>query len=180
MKLKKYYLILAEKICKITHRDSMKYKLERYRMNGAVIGENVRAFSPISSPEPYLIKVGNDVTISTGVKFCTHDNSVIKIIDGATDLVGPITIGDSSFVGMNTILMGGVSLPKHSVVGAGSIVTKSFQQEGCVLAGNPARVIGSIDSIRENKKENTFNFKGMTATQKKKTILEHPERYLRK
>ena len=44
MKLKKYYLIFAEKICKITHKDSMKYKLERYRMNGAIIGENVKLF----------------------------------------------------------------------------------------------------------------------------------------
>lgn len=180
MKLKKYYLIFLEKICKITHKDSMKYKLERYRMNGAIIGENVRAFSPISSGEPYLITVENDVTISTGVKFCTHDNSAIKIINGATDFVGPITIGEGSFIGMNTILMGGVTLPKHSIVGAGSIVTKSVQQEGCVLAGNPAKIIGTIDSIRENKKENVFNFQGMTSEQKKKAILEHPEKYLRK
>lgn len=80
MNWKKQYLILKEKICELTHKDTMKYKLERYRMNGAVIGENVRAFSPIFSPEAYLINVGNDVTISTGVRFCTHDNSAIKFL----------------------------------------------------------------------------------------------------
>lgn len=158
----------------------MEYKIERYRMSGAVIGENVRAFSPISSSEAYLIKVGNDVTISTGVKFCTHDNSVIKIFDDATDLVGRITIGDRSFIGMNVILMGGVTLPRRCVVGAGSVVTKSFTQEGCVIAGNPARIIGSIERIREAKVENTFDFRGMGAAQKRKEILEHPERYLKK
>lgn len=107
MNWKRINLSLRAKLCKITHKDPMVYKIERYRMNGAVIGENVRAFSPIISPEAYLIKVGNNVTISTGVKFCTHDNSVIKIFDDATDLVGPIVIGDHSFIGMNTILMGG-------------------------------------------------------------------------
>lgn len=180
MNWKKQYLILKEKICELTHKDTMKYKLERYRMNGAVIGENVRAFSPIFSPEAYLINVGNDVTISTGVRFCTHDNSAIKIFDEATDFVGPITIGDHSFIGMNAILMGGITLPKYCIVGAGSVVTKSFSQEGCIIAGNPAKIIGSIDRIREMKCENTFNFRGMTATQKKKEILEHPEKYLKK
>lgn len=177
MNWKKQYLILKEKICELTHKDTMKYKLERYRMNGAVIGENVRAFSPIFSPEAYLINVGNDVTISTGVRFCTHDNSAIKIFDEATDFVGPITIGDHSFIGMNAILMGGITLPKYCIVGAGSVVTKSFSQKGCIIAGNPAKIIGSIDRIREMKCDNTFNFRGMTATQKKKEILEHPEKY---
>ena len=107
MNWKRISLSLCEKLCKITRKDSMVYRIEKYRMNGAMIGENVRAFSPISSSEAYLIKVGNNVTISTGVKFCTHDNSVIKIFEDATDLVGPITIGDYSFIGMNTILMGG-------------------------------------------------------------------------
>lgn len=180
MNWKKISLRVREKLCRITHKDPMKYKIELYRMSGAVIGENVRAFSPISSSEAYLIKVGNNVTISTGVKFCTHDNSVIKIFDNATDLVGPITIGDQSFIGMNSILMGGITLPKQCIVGAGSVVTKSFMQEGCILAGNPARIIGSIENIRETKAENIFNFRGMCATQKKKEILEHPERYLKK
>lgn len=180
MSWKNWYLIFMEKMCRIMHKDPMKYRLEQYRMNGAVIGENVRAFSPISSPEAYLIKVGDDVTISTGVRFCTHDNCAIKIIDNATDFVGPITIGDHSFIGMNTILMGGVGIPKRCIVGAGSVVTKSFSQEGCVIAGNPARIIGSTNRIRETKSEYAFNFQGMTAAQKKKEIAEHPERYLNK
>lgn len=177
---KSIYLLVLEKLCRIIHKDSMKYKLERYRMNGAEIGENVRAFSPIVSPEPYLIKVGNDVTIAIGVKFCTHDNSAIKIYEDATDFVGTITIGDDSFIGMNTILMGGVSLPKHCIVGAGSVVTKSFTQEGCIIAGNPAKIIGNINVIREKNKDLRFSFINMTPEQKKNEILQHKERYLSK
>lgn len=180
MNWKKYFLMILEKICQMTHKDAMKYRLERFRLNGAVIGKNVRAFSAISSPEAYLITIGDNVTISTGVKFCTHDNSVIKIFADATDLVGPITIGDSSFIGMNSILMGGVSLPKHCIVGAGSVVTKSFTEEGCVIAGNPAKVIGNIERIRMTKADNVFDFRGMSREQKKKIITEHPERHLKK
>lgn len=180
MNLRNWYLLLRERLCIYLHQDPMPYKLERYRMYGASIGNNVRAFSPINSPEAYLISIGDDVTISTGVKFCTHDNSAIKILDDATDFVGEIRVGEGSFIGMNTILMEGVILPKHCIVGAGSVVTKSFDQEGCVIAGNPAKMIGSIDYIREAREKNKFNFRGMSAAQKKAEILNHPERYIRK
>lgn len=178
MEFKIWYLRVRERLCGILHKDSMPYKLERYRIGGAIIGDNVRAFSPISSSEAYLINIGDNVTISTGVRFCTHDNSAIKIFDDATDFVGRITIGDGSFIGMNAIIMGGVKLPKQTIVGAGSVVTKSIKQEGCVIAGNPARIIGTVKDIREKKIENTFNFRGMNSLQKKKEILENPERFL--
>lgn len=76
--------------------------------------------------------------------------------------------------------MAGVTLPKQCIVGAGSVVTKSFSEEGCIIAGNPARIIGYVDSIRETKRDYIFNFRGMTAYQKKKEILEHPRKYLNK
>lgn len=106
--IKKIKVILLIKLYeKILHKDAMKYKLERYRIAGAKIGEGVRAFSAITSSEPYMITIGNNVTISTGVQFCTHDNSAIKVFENGTDFVGPIEIGDHSFIGMSVILGGG-------------------------------------------------------------------------
>lgn len=175
------WLRIKINVCeKIFHRDVMELKLERYRMEGAEIGKNVRAFSPISSSEPYLLSVGNNVTISTGVKFCTHDNSAVKIFNDGTDFVGSIRIGDHSFIGMNAIIMGGVKLPEHCIVGAGSIVTKSFLEEGCVIAGNPARIIGNIKEIRDRNRNKVFNFRGMSQMEKKKEILSHSEKYIQK
>lgn len=59
-------------------------------------------------------------------------------------------------------------------------MTKSFSQKGCVIAGNPARVIGNVNKIRDSKIDSAFNFKGMNSEQKKKEILLHPEKYLKR
>lgn len=58
----------------------------------------------------------------------------------------PITIGDNAWFGGGVIVCPGVTLGNNVVVGAGSVVTKSFG-DNVVLAGNPAVVIKTIDSI---------------------------------
>lgn len=42
---------------------------------------------------------------------------------------------------MNAVILPGVKLGDHTVVGAGSVVTKSFEEGYCVVAGNPGRQI---------------------------------------
>lgn len=174
MKRKLLILIKIGLYEKILHKDAMKLRIERYRMEGAKIGNNVRAFSPISSGEPYLITIGNNVTVSIGVSFCTHDNSAIKMYENGTDFVGPISIGDNSFIGMNSIIMGGVSLPTRCIVGAGSVVTKSFTEDGCIIAGNPARLIGNVEDSRTRSHDKVFDFRGMDSENKKKGICSEP------
>ena len=48
---------------------------------------------------------------------------------------------------MNSVILPGVVLGEHTVVGAGSIVTKSFPEGYCVIAGNPAKIIRKIQII---------------------------------
>ena len=73
-----------------------------------------------------------------------------------------------------------MQLPAQCIVGAGSVVTKSFFEEGCVSAGNPARVIGNVENLKRRYTDNVFNFRGMNAEQKKKEILRNPEKLIRK
>lgn len=60
----------------------------------------------------------------------------------------PIKIGDYCWIGMNALVLAGVELGPSTIVGGGSIVTKSFPDGYCVIAGNPAKVIKYLDKER--------------------------------
>lgn len=162
----------------IFKQDIMCLKIDYYRSKGAIIGENVRTFSDLISAESYLIEVGNNVTISSGVKLITHDNSVIKVIKNKTDLFGYIKIGDNCFVGMNTIILPGVTIADNIIIGAGSVVSKSFKNENVVIAGNPAKVICSVDEYKEKFKEKSLSTIGMNYNDKKKYLLSNIDKFI--
>ena len=59
----------------------------------------------------------------------------------------PIQLGAKCWIGMNSIILGGVILGDGVIVGAGSVVTKSFPEGHCVIAGNPARKIRDARTV---------------------------------
>ena len=73
--------------------------------------------------------------ITTNHKLSNPDEHVM-----AKDVV----IGEHCWIGMNAVILPGVTLGAHTVVGAGSVVTKSFPEGNCLIAGNPARLIKEI------------------------------------
>lgn len=56
----------------------------------------------------------------------------------------PITVEDNVWIGGGSIILGGITIGFGSVVGAGSVVTKSIPA-GCVAAGNPCRIIRRLE-----------------------------------
>ena len=94
-------------------------------------------------PDPYLVDVGDNVWITSGCQLLCHDASVIMINlmrGGYRDRVGPIVIGNNSFLGNNTVLLPGTRIGSNTIVGAGSVVTRKVP-DNAVVAGNPARYI---------------------------------------
>lgn len=61
-----------------------------------------------------------------------------------------IIIGSNSWIGTNSIILPGVKLQEHTVVAAGSIVTKSFDEKNILIGGVPAKKIKKIDSYKND------------------------------
>lgn len=120
---------------------------------GVKLGEDVRLIGideRTFGSEPYLISIGNHVTVAGQVKFINHDGGVWVFREKEPDieLIKPIKIGNNVFVGYRSIIMPGVEIGDNVVVGAGSIVLKDVP-DNSIVAGVPARVIKSIDEYRE-------------------------------
>ena len=60
----------------------------------------------------------------------------------------PIIIRKNSLLTTGCIILPGIELGEHTVVGAGAVVTKSFPEGNQVLIGNPARVIKKLDEYK--------------------------------
>ena len=97
---------LFEKVfIKLTHTDINEYKINKYRKKGYVIGKNCKIYTELKSNEPYLLIIGDNVTISGGVTFITHDNSIIKMCGDKSLVLGQIELGNNVFVGANSIVL---------------------------------------------------------------------------
>lgn len=131
-----------------------------FRKRGIKVGEDCVILSNIVSSEPYLITIGNRVTISNGVQILTHDNSIDRVLPDVSDIFGKVSIGDDCFIGAHCIIMPGVTIGNKVIIGAGSVVSKSFKEEGIIIAGNPARKVGDWDAFAEKYKNIAFDIKG--------------------
>lgn len=139
------------------------------RTKGVTIGDNCRIYIKSWGSEPFLISIGNKVTITSGVKILTHDGSTWLVQDHEGNRYqhyAPVTIGNNVFIGVNSIIMPGVNIGNNVIIGAGSIVTKSVPANS-VAVGNPARVISSFSILEEKIKKNYIN----------NTQIEHIENY---
>ena len=144
------------------------------RKEGCKIGYDTHLFSNVSPEEPYLVEIGNNCTISTEVSFITHDASVGLFFErkNLSDVCGKITIGNNCFIGNRVVLMYGVNIPDNTIVAAGSVVTKSIKEQGCIVGGNPAKVIGKVSNFMEKSKKYALNLHGSNSKDRRCIIEE--------
>lgn len=129
------------------------------RWRGVVVGEGCRLYIREFGTEPFLISIGDRVTVTQGCLLLTHDGStwLVRNADGQRyQDYAPINIGNDVFVGANTIILPGVSIGDNVVIGAGSVVTKDVAS-GTVIAGNPARPICEFSQWKRKIEEGCVN-----------------------
>ncbi len=106
-----------------------------------------RGTCPGDSPHCYIqamngIEIGDYVNLAPGVGLISANHDPL---DNDSHLPAPpIRIGAHSWIGMNAVILPGVVLGEYTIVGAGAVVTKSFPEGQCVIAGNPARQLRKI------------------------------------
>jgi len=140
---------LIKKIFHLTYRLFLG-KLRYAKYIGVKIGSGCRILTTNWGTEPFLIEIGNNVTITASVSFITHDGAAWLMRDskGRRYLYQRIVIGNDVFIGLNSTIMPGVKIEDRVIIAAGSVVTKSIPS-GVIVGGVPARIIGSFDAIEE-------------------------------
>ena len=103
--------------------------------------------SKIGRPGSYIqgaggVYIGDFVRFgpNVGILSSNHD-----LYDRDSYITRSIKIGDYCWIGMNSLILAGVELGPSTIVGGGSVVTKSFPEGYVVIAGNPTRVIRYLD-----------------------------------
>jgi len=95
------------------------------------------------------ITIEDDVLVGSGVHFYVGNHAFtdanIPIIDQGHFPSKPILLKKGCWIGANAIILPGVTIGNNSVIGAGSVVTKSIPDR-VVAAGNPAKVLKNINS----------------------------------
>lgn len=122
------------------------------------IGANTYFFGTnstiVDTQRPELLEIGDYCKIASGVKILTHDYSRSVLRKKYGEVLGEAKktiIQDNVFIGIDSIILPGTVIGNNVIVGAGSVVRGKIPDD-VVVAGNPAKVIESLDEYYKKRK----------------------------
>lgn len=115
-------------------------------------------FQPYKLPaDSKYIRFGNNVVVASNVDFICHDvihhmlNHIPESTESYSAYWGIIDIKDNVFIGSNTTILPNVTIGSNVVIAAGTVVNQDIQ-DGVIVAGIPAKVIGQVEDLIEKRK----------------------------
>lgn len=122
------------------------FTIPLYRMRGTRVGKNVGISQGVFIEEsrPYLISIEDNVNIGPRAVIVSHDSSYHCIDPEIPILKGKVRIKKNAYIGTGAIILPGVTVGEHSIVGAGAVVTKDVPPYTMVV-GVPAKAIKKVD-----------------------------------
>ena len=103
------------------------------------------------------IEIGDYTQIAPNVGIISANH---ELTDNRKHIVKSVKIGKYCWLGMGVIILPGVVLGDYTVVAAGAIVTKSFPDGYCVIAGNPAKVVKVLEEDKCVLHKSLYEYNG--------------------
>lgn len=186
MKIKKLIFKVKNMIFRLNFKfASYKKKEKMLRKICYYVGNNTRICNNDFGSEPYMVYIGNDVIVASGVKFIEHDasfyniNRFLNFETNITEKIGPIILRDNAFIGAFSILLPGTDVGKNSIIAAGSVVNKKIPDNE-VWGGVPARFIMKTDEYAQKliNRNNNLTWIGKDYTDKE-IVLERQKYFFK-
>lgn len=152
---------IMNKAKKIIAMRSISAYIKYLKKSGCRIGEGVEIFSNplnvfIDSTRPFLIQIGDNTKITRNITILTHGFDW-SVINGAFGDVlgssGKVSIGKNCFIGMNVTILKNTQIGDNCIIGAGAVICGGKFPANSVIAGNPAKVISSLEEYYEKRKK---------------------------
>jgi acetyltransferase-like isoleucine patch superfamily enzyme len=146
--------MIGRKLRKIIGTQIRSLILAKHRLMGVKIGKGcfISMSAWIDNTKGKII-IEDEVIITKGAKILSHD-AAKPLLQKKTLLEGSGTITHIEhhcFIGMNAIVLSGVHVGEHSIVGAGCVVSKNVPAFSVVI-GNPMQIVKQF-----NKETGTWN-----------------------
>jgi acetyltransferase-like isoleucine patch superfamily enzyme len=142
------------------------------RLNGTVTFYDVSR--GMFGSEPWLISLGDNVYVTAGVQFVTHDGGTLILRKEIPDLewTAPISVGNDVYFGVRALILPGVTIGSRCIIAAGSVVTRDVP-DNTVVGGVPARRISSVDEYMDKMKEKSLGLGHLPASEKAARLKKH-------
>lgn len=161
-------------MCKKIYKYLLKrFNSEKYAKKAGVNFSSMKVYGYVDwGTEPWIITIGNNVHITDGVKFITHDGGTLLFRNSVEDLdiTKPITIGNNVYIGNNALILPGVTIGDNVIIGAGSVVTKNVPNNS-VFCGVPAHFIETIDDYLLKAKQKSTHTGHLKGKEKDKALM---------